>query len=236
MSPSDILTLAISIGIVAASIVIAYKALRLRTALVDPPYRARAFWTAVGGLSAASTVFALYADSIYGSFASSFQGLLIEDVAWGFVFFGMYGWIASNIGVAISADYFNRDALSWKKGGGIVTTAALFTAYAVFSVPFSWWYPQASSTGLVILFLTFLIAVVVGYSAATLAVASRRIDDKVIKRYTRWVALSVLLVVFFAILSPSAIAMAPMVLWVYSTYRAVGSLAIRTRKLPGLAP
>ncbi|GEM_PF-5668783 len=206
-----------------------YRALSLRRALVDHPARTRALWTAIGGLSVGSFFVATYLDSIFGETPSTVTAVVVEGVIWGFTFLVLYGWIANNINVALSADFFHRDTLSWKKGGGIVAFAALFSAYGVVSLP-PWWFSTAEAA--FASFVTFVVfAAVTLYAIVVLAVTYRRISDRRIKTYTKWVVLSIasfLLLIFL----PSPLAFIAAIAWILCIYRSVGSLAIRTRVLP----
>jgi hypothetical protein len=234
MSPSDFLDILTATVIVTSAAFIALRALRLRKALVDHSYRARALWTAIGALSIVGLFLAEYFTSVYGITPQDITGLLITDVFWGFTLLGLYGWVASNINVAISTDFFNRDALSWKKGGRIIATLVIWITFILFSVP-STWVPTTISTGTAGYVLTLLLFVVLFYSAGTLGLASHRIKDKLIKGYTRWVALSVLFLLIVVIVNYAGwneVVALPAALWVFCMYRSVGSLAIRSRGLP----
>jgi hypothetical protein len=213
---------------------IVYRAIRLRTAFVDSIYRARALWTAVGALTVFSLLLADYVDTVFGQTATTITGVLVEDLFWGFTFIGLYLWIVSNITVALSADFFNRDALMWRKAGRFITPLAVFVTYFLFSLP-PWWVPETlNNGGLASNILTAIVVAVVVYAAATMALISVRIKDRVTKSYTKWVALSVLATLLIIAVSSAMFALffAPVVFWGYCMYRSVGSLAIRTRTLP----
>jgi hypothetical protein len=230
MSPSDVLDLAATVLFLASAVVIAFLAIRLRGALVDRPYRARALWTAIGALSVVGLISAAYLDSVFGQIPTTVEGILVEDTAWGFTFLALYGWIASNINVAIATDYFNRDPLRWKKGGGIVTIVVILAAYVAASLP-SWWFPEITNSGLGGTVVTVLFLSVTIYATTVLALTYFRIQDMRIKNYTKWVVLSITFV-FLSIFVPPGLIVLPAVAWIYSMYRSVGSLAIRTRTLP----
>jgi hypothetical protein len=234
MSPSDLLELAAGVIVIVWATFIVYRAIRLRAALIDRIYRARALWTAVGGLTVLSLLLAEYVDTIFGQTPNTITGVLVEDLFWGFTFVGLYLWIASNITVALSADFFNRDALMWRKAGRFVTPLVVFSIYFLFSLP-PWWVPETLNIGgLVSNILTFIVAAVVVYSAATMALISVRVKDRVTRSYTKWVALSVLATLLIIAVSSSAVPalVFPVIIWGYCMYRSVGSLAIRTRTLP----
>jgi hypothetical protein len=230
MSPSDILVLVVTAVMLVSSLIIVFMAIRLRRALVDRPYRARALWTAIGAMSVVAFISAGYVDTIYGQVPTTVEGVLVEAAAWGFVFFALIGWIASNIDVALSADFFNRDPLRWKKGGKIVTIVVILTAYVSASLP-SWWIPWMSNFPFYQALFTTVFILIIVYSTSTLATAYFRIQDRRIKNYTKWVVLSItfLLLIVFA---PGGLIVLPAVAWIYSMYRSVSSLAIRTRTLP----
>jgi hypothetical protein len=210
-----------------------YRTIRLRTALVDRIYRARALWTAVGALTVFSLLLAEYVDTVFGQTPTTVTGVLVEDLFWGFSFIGLYLWMVSNIAVALSADFFNRDALMWRRAGRFITPLAVFATYILFSLP-PWWVPQTLNTGgLASNILTSIVVAVVVYAAATMALISIRIKDRVTRSYTKWVALSILATLLIIAVSssvPDAVVI-PVVIWVYCMYRTVGSLAIRTRTL-----
>jgi hypothetical protein len=235
MSPSDLLEIAAGVLVTVWAAFIVYRAVRLRSALIDRIYRARALWTAVGGLTVFSLLLAEYIDTVFGQTPNTITGVLVEDLFWGFTFIGLYLWIASNITVALSADFFNRDALMWRKAGRFITPLAVFSTYFLFSLP-PWWVPETLNTGgLVSNILTFIVVAVVVYAAATMALISFRIKDRVTRSYTKWVALSVLatlLIIAVSASAASAFVIVPALIWGYCMYRSVGSLAIRMRTLP----
>jgi hypothetical protein len=235
MSPSDLLEVAAGVMVIVWAPFIAYRAVKLRAAFVDRIYRARALWTAVGSLTVPSLLLAEYIDTIYGQSPNTLTGVLVEALFWGFTFVGLYLWMASNITVALSADFFNRDALVWRKAGRFITPLAVFSTYILFSLP-PWWVPETlNNGGLVSNILTFIVAAVIVYAAATMALISIRIRDRVTRSYTKWVALSVLatlLVVAVSSSTASAFVFVPVIIWGYCMYRSVGSLAIRMRTLP----
>jgi hypothetical protein len=231
MSPSDILVLGGTAAMLASAFVIVYMAIRLRRALVDRAYRTRAFWTAMGALSIVGFITAGYVDSVYGQTPTTVEGVLVEAAAWGFTFLVLIGWIASNIDVALSADFFNRDPLRWKKGGKILMIAVILTAYITASIP-PWWIPQlVANLDLFAATFNAVFAIVIIYSVAVLALTIIRIQDRRIKNYTMWVVLSIIFL-FVTIFAPGVLVVFPAAAWIYSMFRSVGSLAIRTRTLP----
>jgi len=210
---------------------ILFLGLRVRSVLVDQPYRTRALWTAIGALALAGFIVSRTVDSVFGNPPTTFEGILVEDSAWGLTFIALYGWIASNINVTISADFFNRDALSWKKGGWLVALLMILVLYVFASLP-SWWIPAVTDSTLVEDIFSSLFLVAVAYATLVLFLSYRRISDQRIKTYTRWVVVSVaaLFVALFA--SGTGLDIIPGALWMYSEYRTVGSLAIKSRVLP----
>jgi len=232
MSLGDLLTEAGAIIAPAAAFFIAYRALSLRGVLVDRPYRSRALWTAIGGFSILGFVGAGFLDTAFP--ATTVEGVLVEAAAWGFAFLVLYGWIATNIDVAISADYFNRDALAWKSGGKMAAIAVIVISYVVASLP-PWWIPsQYQDTGTTMITLLFLGVSV--YSAIVLAITVRRIVDRSIKNYTKWVVISIVLL-FGGIFTTGTsdlgdlLGVALFVGWIFSMNHSVTTLAIRTRTL-----
>jgi hypothetical protein len=217
--------------VVAAAVYIAYSALSLRRALVDGPYRTRALWTAVGAVSVISFIAAGYVDVVFGQTPTTIPGVVAEDAVWGFTFLAIYGWVVTNANVAIRADFFNRDALKWKGGGSVAAPAAILVTYAFISVP-PWWFPAwLTQSALVSGLISFSFAAVVVYASAVLAITYRRINDRRVKDYTKWVVLSTLSLFLLAFLPYSYLEIALAFAWVYCMYRSVGSLAIKTRKL-----
>jgi hypothetical protein len=233
MSLSDILQIAAGIMVTVWAAFIVYRTVRLRTALIDRIYRARALWTAVGGLTVFSFLLADYVDTVFGQTPNTITGVLVEDLFWGFTFIGLYLWMVSNITVALSADFFNRDALMWRRAGRFITPLAVFATYILFSLP-PWWVPQTLNTGgLASNILTSIVVAVVVYAAATMALISIRIKDRVTRSYTKWVALSILATLLIIAVSAAVpeVVVIPVMIWGYCMYRTVGSLAIRTRTL-----
>ncbi|MDA4121898.1 MAG: hypothetical protein OK456_01810 [Thaumarchaeota archaeon] len=157
--------------------------------------------------------------------------MIAEGAFFGFVFIGLYGWMISNADVAIGADY-NRDILFWKKGGRNAVLAMIVVGFVLFNLP-PWWFtgPNANLVENIGTVFGYVLTVVpIGYVIIVLPVSYRRIMDKRIKSYTLWVALSIA-TVFVAIFLPGPLAFVLFVAFLYFMYRAVGSLAIRTRTL-----
>ena len=233
MSYADLLIYGGEIVITAAVVFIAYRALRLRGVLVDRPYRTRALWAAIGGFSVVGFFGASLVDAEFPS--TTVEGVLIQGAVWGFVFLVLYVWIATNIDVAISTDYFNRDALGWKGGGKFAAIGGILVAYIAASLP-PWWIPtQYEGTGSTVIGLVFLAVSV--YSAAVLAVTVRRIVDKSIRSYTKWVVIS--LVALFASIFTlgtgdvgNLFGGSLLLVWILCMNHSVTALAIRTRTLP----
>ena len=232
MSLSDTVFVAVELVLCGAAVLIAFWALSLRRALVDRPYRSRAFWTAVGALTLDSFFAAGYVDGIFGNNPTTYTALIAEAFVWGFVFVGLFGWIASNATVAVEADYFNRDVLLWKRGGRVVAPVMVFTAYVLFNLP-PWWFPQAGQSSLGPVVTTIgngLVTVAVVYAVVVISVTYLRILDKRIKTYTLWVALSIA-TAFVSVISSPPVSVIAVVAFLYFMYRSVGTLAIRTKTL-----
>jgi len=229
MSVSDLLQGALQLGAVAVALFIVARALVLRRVLVDHPYRARALWAAVGGLTFLSFLATGPVDAFFGETPTNLTGVVVEDVIWGFTFVVLFGWIASNINVAIDADYFHQDVLLWKRGGEIAGLTALFGAWFIVSLP-PWWLTQAESDIAGDVISIVFVALVV-YSSAVLVVSYRRIADRRIKTYTLWVAASIASLLLLIVLPPTISILAGL-WWVFCLYQSVGSLAIRTKSLP----
>ena len=233
MSLGDFVPYGEAMVVTAAAILIGYRSLSLRGVLVDRPYRTRALWTAIGAFSLVAFFGAGFLDAFYP--ATSVEGVIVEAIAWGFVFLVVYGWVATSIEVAISADYFNRDALSWKRGGKIATIAALLVSYIAASLPPWWIPPQYQDPGATAITLVFFGVSV--YSAIVLAITVRRIVDRSIRNYTKWVLISIVLL-FGGVFTTGTselgdlLGVALSVAWILSMNHSVTTLAIRTRALP----
>jgi len=109
-----------------------------------------------------------------------------------------------------------------------VAPALFFAAYVLANLP-AWWTPQAYE-GPIYDIATGLFVIVVAYALAVLSVTYLRIEDRRIKTYTLWVALSLASVLGLGV-SPTEIGPIFEVALVYFMYRAVRSLAIRTTSL-----
>ncbi len=210
---------------------IAFKALSLRKALVDHPYRSRALWTAVGALTLVGFSIAGYTDDVFGQVASTYTAVVAEATAWGFVFLGLYGWVASNANVAVDADFFNRDVLFWKKGGNKAALAMIVGAFVLDNLP-PFWFSQANQVyyDAVATAGDVLLIIVMAYAIVVISITFFRIVDRRIKSYTLWVALSIASILAFGF-SPALPGGVFLVAWMYCMYRAVGALAIRTNNL-----
>jgi hypothetical protein len=223
--------------LVAAVSFIAYRALRLRSALVDYPYRTRAVGTAIGALTLVSFILASAVDGVFGNTPTTVEGVLVEGAAWGFTFFGLLFWIVTNNNVAISADYFNRDTLLWRAGGKWVTIGSVLFLWVAASLPPWWIPPQIENNAAFTQFFNILFSVSVVYAAIVLAITFRRIKDRNIRSYTKWVLLSIFLM-WATLASGSAggpailLGFALGVAYIYSMNHTVTVLAIRTKTLP----
>lgn len=219
--------------IVVSAAIIVVLSLSLRRALVDRPYRSRALWTAVGALAVVSLMFAQYVDTVFGQVPNNLTAVIVEDSVWGFSFLGLFGWLVTNVNVSISADYFNRDALAWKRGGRILAPLILVVLYVFISLP-PWWIPSdlvAVNTGSVISAVTAVVFVgIVVYAASVLTITVRRINDGRIRTFTKWLVVSILSVPLL-VGAPQELWIFVATLWAFSMYRSVSSLAIKTKIL-----
>ena len=240
MSLGDLLSYGSGALIVAGACFIAYRALRLRQALVDQPYRTRALWTAIGAFSLPAFLAAGALDAVFGQVPTTDVGVLVEAAVWGFVFLVVYGWIATNIDVAVVADYINRDPLGWAGGGKRVTIGVILIGYGTASLP-SWWWPeqvyQAISSSVGNGFITALFLAATVYSALVLAITVWRILDRRIRNYTKWVVASIVLLFVGVFTSGSGplTDLLDLAIWVgglYTMNHTVTALAIRTKILP----
>jgi hypothetical protein len=236
MPLGDLLFDVIEVAIIAGVLFIAYRALRLGSALVDRPYRTRAFGTAIGALTIVGFVGAGYLDGVFGQTPTTAEGVLVEAAAWGFSFIGLLFWVVTNNNVAINADYFNRDVLFWRSGGKWVTIGGVLIIYTLASLP-PWWYPPQFYNNFFVgngFNLVFFVAV--AYAALVLVITFLRLKDRTIRTYTRWVLLSVVLMWasffslgpdIFGILLGGTLAVA----YLYAMNHTVTVLAIRTKVL-----
>jgi hypothetical protein len=237
MSLGDVVLEALELVLVAAVIFIVYRALRLSRALVDRPYRARAVGTAIGALTLVSFVSASTVDSIFGNTPTTVEGVLAEGAVWGFTFAGLLYWIVTNNNVALSADYFNRDALLWRAGGKWVTIGCVLFVWAFASLPPWWVPPQVENSNVLSQVFNVAFSVPVVYAAIVLAITFRRIKDRNIRTYTKWALLSIGLM--WATIGASSsgtlaipLAFAFALAYIYSMNHTVTVLAIRTKALP----
>ena len=237
MSPNDILTAAGEVIIITGVLFIGYRAFRLRSVLVDRPYRTRALGTGVGALTVIAFLSAGFLDSIFGETPTTAEGVLVEAVAWGFAFIGLLVWFVTNNDVAVAADYFNRDVLFWRRGGKWVTVGGVLVVYTLASVP-SWWVPpQIYNNALLGTFFNGVFFVAAAYAAAVLAITYRRMIDRTTRTYTKWAVLSILLFWGAILLSGTGtivdvVGLAITLAYLYSMNHTVTTLAIRTRTLP----
>lgn len=241
MSPSELLQYLTVMVLLVGVIYTVSRALTLRRSLVDGLYRTRALWTAIGALSVAVFVAADYVDGFYGAHPATLEGVVAEATFWGVGLLFLLGWIFSNINVAISADFFNRDPLRWKRGGRFVVIA-VFLAFYSLAAPDTAWFKPVISLDVLFGLEVMLFAVSVGYSAVVLLLTHARIQDKSIKVYTKWVVLTLISLVFYLFIigtygsgilgGADVLVIVPALAWVYCVIRSVGSLAIKTRILP----
>jgi len=214
-------------------LLVAYRAWSLRKVLVDPIYRSRALWTGFAGLGVLAFILAAGGDALvtegYGIFANQNLGLIAEDIWWAFVFLGLYGWIYTNVNVSLSSDFLHRDVLLWNRVGKTLTWISIAVAYSLASVPevpqdASWYNAASNAVGLVF-------AIVTVYTALVLAISYRRIQDRLIKKYTMWVVLAVATLFVALFLGNGGGFVFLGILPAYFMYRAAGSLSIRTRNI-----
>jgi hypothetical protein len=236
MSLGDLVYDASNVVLIVGVLLIAYRALTLRRALIDRPYRTRAFGTAIGALTVLGFLTASYADGIFGQTPTTSEGVLVEAAAWGFTFIGLLIWVVTNNNVAISADYFNRDVLLWRAGGKWVTIGGVLILYAFASLP-PWWLPPQMESALVGNFFNLVFFLAVAYSAIVLAITVLRIRDRSIRNYTKWVLVSIVFMWALVLVSPPGIfgillGVAFLGAYLYAMNHTVTALAIRTKALP----
>ena len=228
-------------GILSAggSVLIIARALSLRRTLVDRPYRSRALWMAWGGLS---VVFLVLATS-YGNLANTLGGVhssfvvssVLVTVSWGVAIIGLFGWMVTNVDVALDADFFHRDAVYWRRGGGVAALIAAVALYVFDSAAGLVSGPEGEPIGpwfatLVNAVVTVLYLIIIVYAFAATVLAYTRIEDRAVKAYMRWVAFS-----FAALLATgvlwSTLGPTTLPVMVYLMYRAAGALSLRVRAL-----
>lgn len=210
---------------------IVLRALTLRRILVDRPYRSRAFWMAVGGASMIFLILALSYDlwaAPLGILSDTLASFALVTAFWGVAIIGLFGWIVSNVNVSLEADFFHRDAVLWRRGGGSAVLAAAVALYVVDTVLGSAFSPSVGN--LVGQVVTAAYLAIIAYAVAAVVLTYSRIGDREVKAYTKWVALS-----FVALLVTGTLwyvlASVPAILMVYCMYRSAGKLSIRTRAM-----
>lgn len=222
-----------SIPYVIISLLMVFRAWTLRRALVDNLYRRRALWTGIGGLGSIALAVAFITDGFaaqgIGIFANQLFAFVFADVIWGFTFLALYGWVYTNINVALNADFLHRDALAWRRGlrYGMVGSIAILYIGASSPIPIV---PVSSAFNLIftLAFLGFTV-----YSVLVLLIAYNRIQDKVIKGYMKWFGITLLIFVLNLVLlaANNNSLITPLLLFAYAGYRTAGSLAIKTRSI-----
>jgi hypothetical protein len=182
-------------------------------------------------------VIALYVDNVFGQTPTTSEGVIVEAAIWGVAFLALLRWIVSNVNVSMSADYFNRDALGWKRGGWVAVIAVFLAGYVLASLP-QWWLPKSLTSGLGNDLVSAAFFSVSGYAALVLALTYRRIRDMKIRAYTKWVVVSFVSMFAYVVFPNlgaawlSNLIIVPALIWAYCIYQTVGSLAIRTSVLP----
>jgi len=232
MSIGDLVYLVIDLFVSFAALYIAVRALSLRRALVDRPYRSRALWSAMGAIAIIAIIATGPINAVFGN-GTDVISLLIVSGVYGVFFLGLFGWIIVNNDVTIAADFLNRDALSWRKAGRTFSIVVWTATYVIINLP-PWWFPASADSfmnffGNVV--STFIFFGIAGYGAVVLYISYRRISDLRIRTYTRWVVLSfvfTILAIALSFFNSSFVLGIPLI---YCMYRSVESLAIRTRKL-----
>jgi hypothetical protein len=185
----------------------------------------------IGGLSVVLLISATTVDNITApgtGIATTWGALVAQDIVWGGFFFSLIGWTVSNTDVAVQADFFHRDAISWKRGGRIAAIILILSGYVLASLP-SWLLPQTNLSVFQLLFGTIVIGPAL-YTTLVLGFTYFRIKDNRIKTYTKWVGLSILSLVLLFLPYDFALVIAGFVM-VFCMYRAVGALSIRTHSL-----
>jgi len=236
MSLLDLLAFGVNAGVdlfcLGALVYIAVRALALRRALVDRPYRSRAFWAAMAAIAVIAVITTGPIDAYYGN-STTVTAIAVEATVYGVFFLGLFGWIIVNNDVTLAADFLNRDALLWKRAGRTSSAVVWTATYVIINLP-PWWFP-ASADSFMNFFAnvisTFIFFGIAAYGAAVLYISYRRVSDLRIKTYTRWVVLSVVTLVLAILVSFFNVAFILGIPVVYCMYKSVQSLAIRTRKL-----
>ncbi len=229
MSPNDLLSLIGVAGVFVATVFIMFKALSVRKVLVDAPYRTRALWTAIG---ASSVVLLIIAGNVSSVEPTTVVGILAGATIWGLVFLALYGWIYSNVNVAIGADFFNRDVLFWKRGLRVIAPVLIIFGYVVDNIPYGPGSIPVYLGNILVDISTWLFYIIIAYSAAILVITYRRIADRRIKRYTLLVALSMLSLFVLLLVSFSGVLLIiASIAWIYFMYSTADSLTIKTRNL-----
>jgi hypothetical protein len=230
MSPNDLLSLIGVAGLFVATAFIMFKALSVRKVLVDATYRSRALWTAIGASSLVLLVIAGYVSSVDSG--TTVTAILAGATIWGLVFLALYGWIYSNVNVAIGADFFNRDVLFWKRGLRVIAPVLIIFGYVVDNFPYGPGSIPDYLGNILVGISTWLFYIIIAYSAAILIITYRRIADRRIKRYTLLVAWSILSLFVLVLVSFSSVLLVvAAIAWIYFMYSTADSLTIKTRNL-----
>jgi len=216
------------------SVLIVYRAASIRRALVDPLYRVRALWMAIAGVGLigilVSTLIDGAAASGYGILANNNVAVAIEDVSWGLSFLALFGCVYSSVNVALASDYFHRDALRWTGGGKFVFAGTVLVGYSLASLPAPAAVSSSSIYGVVSNLIGIVFALATAYAAIVLLVTYRRIRDRAIRNYTKWLAVA-LGFVFAWIVGPDPYNFLAFIVSALCLYRATGALVIRTRDI-----
>lgn len=219
-----------------ACLFIVYRAMSLRRVLVDPLYRRRALWTAIAGSGLLGFLISVTIDALaasgYGILANNSTALLVEDFSWGLSFLALFGWIYTSVNVALSSDYFHRDVLGWSRGGKFVFVGAVVVSYLVASLP------PPTNPALLADFNAFgnlvgpIFVIGLAYGGAVIVVTYRRIKDRAIKNYSKWVIASVASTFIFIAL-PVPLSFVFFAFTIFCMYCATGALVIRTHEIEG---
>lgn len=159
----------------------AFRAVQIGRALVSPTYRNRAFWTAaimvvfvvVSAVDMYVPFFSSTQDTVTNAFLASLPGTA--------QLMFLFAFIDSTVLASMETDFFHRDTLDWKRGrkpAYAVTLVCLVVGgtLGTFSQTSSSWVPPA---------VYGVIFVILGFSVATLIVASRRTPDRTMRRFVR---------------------------------------------------
>lgn len=215
-------TVALAVAIIVSALA-SYRAFTSRRVLASPLYRSRALWTGSVALVAigfeALTMVVentLPFDTLTGAYpivgSWEFYAIVVMASAGAVV---VFAWIDRTIGVALELDFLHRDALAWKRARPVVGVALVAGAFGAQVSTIDWQYLLSMS----------LLGGMAAYMAANLVIGGSRVRDDTMRRYMKWIGLTVLsLLLFVATTSINPHLNFPLAVFAFCLYRASTSL------------